>query len=142
MHFAGASCSLLTSTLDASIKIKKLSILIISILCIITGALMFIAAPYFSDAKFIIRNKTNSNVSLVARWRNNEKSLGIVKPGASIELSVNDEAAIEFIVTLNENNIIQSQPLYFTSGMIQYIDIHPDEIRVNHGNAPDNGKTF
>ena len=115
---------------------KKASIIIICILFIIIGTLMFISAPYFADAKFIISNKTNNNISLLAKWRKNEKNIEIVKPNENIELSIHDEAAMELTVTLNENNKMKSQPLYCTSGMVIYIEIYPNKIMVGHGKPP------
>ena len=64
-------------------KIKKTAIIIISILFIIIGALMFVAALYYVDAKFNIKNTTTDNVSLSGTWRQNEKIIGTLKPADS-----------------------------------------------------------
>ena len=115
---------------------KKASVIIISILFIIIGALMFIAAPYFAAAKFNIANATKNNVSLSGKWRDNEKNIGTLKPEEGIEFSIDDEAAITITATFDEHNIIHSQPLFFTSGMNILFEIHQNEIKAGYGNTP------
>ena len=103
---------------------------------------MFFAAPYFAAAKFNITNTTSNNAVLSAEWRDNIKSIGIIEPTETIDFTIDDEASVIFTATLNNNVVLKSQPLYFTSGTNIQIEIHHNEIMSNYGKTPNTYEPF
>lgn len=81
------------------------------------AALLILAIPSFSDAGFEVVNGSADAVSVVAAWRNREKDLGTIQPGESFRFSLDDEAAMTFRVRYADGSEIESEPIYFTSGV-------------------------
>ncbi len=80
-------------------------------------ALAISAIPSFLHPKFEVTNSAAETVSVTAVWRNNEKELGDIPPEATQKFAVNDEAAMVFRVSYAKGMVIESEPIYFSSGM-------------------------
>jgi hypothetical protein len=80
-------------------------------------ALIVLAIPSFMDPEIEVVNDSPETVAVVASWRNHEKRLDGIQPGASREFTVDDEAAIRFRVRYAGGREIESEPLYFTKGI-------------------------
>lgn len=97
-------------------------------------ALLILATPSFFDPEFEIVNNSSEAVSVVATWRSNEKKIGRIQSMSSHRFSVNDEAAMKFKVRYASGKEVETEPLYFTSGIKVIATISSDgvEVRYDH----------
>lgn len=79
-------------------------------------ALLIIAVPSFLDPEFEVINESSEAVSVVASWHRNDMQVGELRPMASRQFSIDDEATITFKVRYQSGKEVSSEPLYFTSG--------------------------
>lgn len=95
-------------------------------------ALVILAAPSFFDPEIEIVNRTPEAVSVIATWRNTEKNIGQIEPMSSYQFSVDDEAAMVFKVRYPDGNEIETEPLYFSSGLKVLAEITSDGVSVRY----------
>lgn len=93
---------------------------------------MMLAIPSFLDPEFEVINHSPGVVSVVAGWRNSEKPLGNIQPESSSTFSLDDEAAITFTVTYGDGKVVESKPLYFTSGIKVIANITGEGVEVRY----------
>lgn len=97
--------------------IKKILIVIALLAALAAGTLAFLTAPYVATPVFTVTNDSSVSVEVTAHWREEAKSLGILKPGDKLKFEVNDEAAMEFKATKPDGKVLTSAPpVYFTTG--------------------------
>ena len=97
--------------------IKRLLFGTIATLVIGAGAVVYLAVPYFSTPKFVVRNESGVSVEVTAHWKGQSRNLGSLSVGSERVFEVNDEAAMEFRAVYPSGQIITSEPgVYFTSG--------------------------
>jgi len=96
--------------------------------------LVLVALPTYSDSVFEITNKTDERVFVVARWRDKELEVGEITPTSTYEYSVDDESAIIFHVSYLGGANVESEPIYFTSGIriIVMITDNAVDVRYDH----------
>jgi hypothetical protein len=96
--------------------------------------LVILAAPSFFDPEIEVVNSTSEVVSVVAKWRSTEKNIGKLESKSTYRFSVDDEAAIMFKVRYGNGKEVETEPLYFTSGINVIAEITSDgiEVRYNH----------
>jgi hypothetical protein len=82
--------------------------------------------------RFNITNDSAQNVTVTATWSNQSRDLGIIEPGATISLTVRDEASMVFNVRHADGREMASEPAYFTSGVTIDVSISEDSIDVQH----------
>lgn len=99
-------------------------------------ALLILAIPSFFDPEFEIVNNASEAVSVVATWRSNEKQIGRIQSMSSYRFSVNDEAAMKFRVRYASGREVESEPLYFTSGIKVIATISSDGIEIRYDHEP------
>lgn len=95
-------------------------------------ALIILAVPSFFDPEFEIVNNSSEAVSVIATWRSNEKQIGEIQSMSSHRFSVNDEAAMKFKVRYASGKEVESEPVYFTSGIKIIGTISNDGIDVRY----------
>ena len=95
-------------------------------------ALLIFAIPSFFDPGFEVVNNSSETVFVIAAWRNHQKDVGEILPGASHQFSVDDEAAMTFVVRFSSGKEIESEPLYFTRGTKIIATITGDGIAVRY----------
>lgn len=96
------------------------------------AALVILAAPSFYDPEFEVVNNSSEAVSIVAAWRYKEKQIGSIESMSSHRFSVNDEAAMKFKVRYASGKEIDTEPMYFTSGIKVIVIISSDGIDVRY----------
>jgi hypothetical protein len=94
--------------------------------------LLILATPSFFDPEFEIVNNSAEAVSVVAVWRNNEKKIGRIPSMSSHRFSVEDEAAMQFRVRYASGRVVETEPLYFTSGIKVIATISSDGVIVRY----------
>jgi hypothetical protein len=77
-------------------------------------------------------NDSAQNVTVTATWSNQSRDLGIIEPGATISLTVRDEASMVFNVRHADGREMASEPVHFTSGVTIDVSISEDSIDVQH----------
>ena len=82
--------------------------------------------------RFRISNDSVQNVAVTAAWRDQSRDLGTIEPGATISLTVRDEAKMTFSVRYADGSKMNSKPVYFTSGMTINVSITRESIDVGH----------
>ncbi len=65
----------------------------------------------------------------MARWRQEEKDLGVLLSGEKKEFKVKDEAAMEIIAIFPDGHSVSNDPVYFTAGMVYKIEITENKIK-------------
>jgi len=95
-------------------------------------ALLILTIPSFMDPEFKVINNASEAVSVVAVWRDRKKNIGNIDPMSSIKFSVDDEAAMTFRVHYISGTEIETEPLYFTSGIKVIVTISQDDIEVRY----------
>lgn len=93
----------------------------IMLLCVLLG---FVFLKSTSDTEVSVKNTSEQPVHVVASWREQEMSLGELKPDSQLSFSVKDEAAMTFAVTLNDGRVIETQGVYFTNGTTIVVEIN------------------
>ncbi len=112
--------------------IKKILIVLSVLVTLSVGILAFIAASYVATPVFTVTNDSNVSVIVTAHWREQIKSLGMLKPGAKLKFEVNDEAAMEFKATKPDGTVLTSlPPVYFTSGTSTAVSVTESCIEVS-----------
>jgi len=96
------------------------------------SALVILAIPSFSDPEFKVVNHSPEAVSVVAAWRRHERNIGRIEPMSSLEFTIDDEAAISFIVRYSTDREMESEQLYFTSGTKVIAVISDDGIELRY----------
>ncbi len=95
-------------------------------------ALSIIVIPSFFDPEFEVVNNASEPVSATAFWRDQEKELGNLLPGSASRFSVSDEAAMVFRVFYAKGKMIESEPIYFTSGIEVIVNVSDEEVDVRY----------
>lgn len=81
------------------------------------GALAYLAAPYVTTPRFVVKNESGVSVEVTAHWRERSKKLGRLPAGSEQAFEVDDEAAMKFRVVYPSGQVVTSEPaVYFTSG--------------------------
>lgn len=93
---------------------------------IIVGICIF--TNYVTTPMFSVVNSSSDTVTVIAYWREQNKNLGEIHPNEKIEFEVKDEAAMSFIVSKSNGQVLKSDPIYFTSGSKIKILINEDTI--------------
>ena len=78
--------------------------------------LAMITAPMLVDPRFEVNNRAAVAVTVDALWRDRQRRLPPLPPGASHRFRIDDEAAIRFRVTYPDGRSIVSEERYFTGG--------------------------
>ena len=80
--------------------------------------------------KFLVTNATSQSVTVIAKWRDQSRRLGAIESGATISLTVRDEASMVFSVHYADGREIDSKPVYFNSGITTNVRISLENIDV------------
>lgn len=125
--------ALIAGTTDVSLyMIRRLY----NILTIAAGlffiALAVLAIPSFFDAEFKIVNNSAEVVSVTAVWGSNVKKIGEIQSMASYQFSVDDEASMTFIVNYTSGKVLESDPVYFTSGITVNVTVSNEGVDVGY----------
>ncbi|MEH6470902.1 MAG: hypothetical protein V7752_06580 [Halopseudomonas sp.] len=97
-------------------------------------ALGILAAPSFFDPEFKVVNNSSETVSIVAEWRSNEKQISSIESMSSYQFSVNGEDVMRFRVRYASGKELETDPLYFSSGIKVIAIITSDGIEVRYDN--------
>ena len=101
---------------------------IIILTLIVVG--IFIVAPQFADSKFTVINQSPEAVNITVFWRDQKFETGSVKPKARYVFTLDDESAVRFTARLKNGNLLESQPIYFTSGTSIIVTVNETDIEV------------
>jgi hypothetical protein len=112
--------------------VKNVSLLTALVILTISGLLAFIVIPQLSAPMFRVSNLSSAPVRVTARWRDNQKPLGVIDAAASITFDLNDEAAILFQAQFPDGKMITSSEIYFTAGITVQADITATAIVVGY----------
>ena len=112
--------------------IRRISSILTAASLIFFAALLILAAPSFFDPEIEVVNSTSEAVSVVAKWRSTEKNIDKIESKSSYRFSVDDEAAIMFKVRYGGGKEIETEPLYFTSGIKVIAEITRDGVKVRY----------
>jgi len=96
------------------------------------GVLLILAAPSFFSPEFEVKNESPGAVSVTAAWRNSSKEIGEIESMSSMNFTINDEAAIIFMVKYDDGKIVESEELYFTSGSKVIATISSNGVEVRY----------
>ena len=80
--------------------------------------------------RFLITNDSAQSATVIAAWRDQSRELGPLEPGASISLTVRDEASITFTVRYADGTERVSEPVYFSAGVITRVNLSDTAIDV------------
>lgn len=89
-------------------------------------------SPSFFNPEFEVINDASETVAATAVWRNNEKELGNIPPGAAKNFAVNDEGEMVFRVSYAKGRVIESEPIYFSSGTTVIATISREGVQVRY----------
>ena len=81
---------------------------------------------------FLISNQTEQDIYVTAYWRDKQKDIGEIKPNQSITLNVNDEAAMKFKVRFKNSVQLESEEIYFTSGITIICSVTNQEVTLKY----------
>jgi hypothetical protein len=112
--------------------VKKSAIYISTIALCLSAFYLFIYAPYFSPPMFLVINQTKQEVHVTAYWRDKQRVIGVIMPNQSVPLNVSDEAAMKFKVKFKNNAQLESEEIYFTSGITVICNITNQEVTVKY----------
>lgn len=93
---------------------------------------MILAIPSFIDAQFEIKNQLNEPVSVVAQWQDEVKEIQNISPMSSFEFSLDAEAAMKFRVRYPGGREVESEPIYFSSGLKVIATITDNGVKVRY----------
>jgi len=80
--------------------------------------------------RFQISNDSTQDVAVTVTRHDKSRDLGIIKAGSLISLTARDESSMVFTVRYADGREIESQPIYFTSGIVVTVSISQDGIDV------------
>lgn len=89
-------------------------------------------AVYLPPVHITINNRNASNVDVVTRWRSRELII-MLRPGATIRLTVDDETGIQFIARHPDGSTIAAEPRYMTEGMRFVVTVDADQVDIESG---------
>ena len=105
----------------------------IVLLVVIGGAILaYLGMPFLTSPTFNVTNFAGASVELTVEWRDKMRDLGGIGPGRKIEFEIDDEAAATFVVAYADGSKLRSEPIYFTSGVVVYAEIHESNIEVSY----------
>lgn len=99
------------------------------LILVISTTFVFVKGIY-RGASFQISNSTSQAVSVTVTRRDKSRDLGTIEAGSRISLMARDEALMVFAVRYADGREIESQPIYFTSGVLVNISITQDGVDV------------
>ena len=80
--------------------------------------------------RFQISNDSGQSVTVTVTRRNKSRNLGTIEAGSQISLTARDEVSMIFMVRYSDGREIESQPIYFTSGILVNLTIGEDGVDV------------
>lgn len=80
--------------------------------------------------RFQISNHSAQAVTVTVTRRDKSRDLGAIEAGSRISLTARDEALMVFTVLYADGREIESQPIYFTSGIVVNVIISQDGVDV------------
>ena len=80
--------------------------------------------------RFQISNDSAQAVTVAVTRRDKSRDLGVIEAGSRISLTAKDEASMVFTVRYADGREIESQPIYFTSGIVVKVIISQDGVDV------------
>ena len=113
-------------------KIRRIANFLTIAAALFFFALLSLAIPSFFDPEFEIVNNTAEAVSVVASWRDQEKKIMKIEPMSSHRFSIDDEAAMKFRVRFAGGREVETEPLYFTSGIKVIARISSEGVEVSY----------
>ena len=81
--------------------------------------------------RFKISNESAGNVAVTAKWRDQVRNLGDIEPGSTISLTVRDETSMVFLVRYADGTEMNSEPVYFSSGITTNVSISRNSIDID-----------
>ncbi|MET0014791.1 MAG: hypothetical protein ABW088_14165 [Sedimenticola sp.] len=94
------------------------------------GATML--APFLTDPRFEIVNKSQTAVYVTAYWKDKSMEFGLIQPSVTFEFSVDDEASMKFLGRYPNGREIHSEEIYFTSGTGVVVVITEQSIKLKY----------
>ncbi|MFG6179321.1 hypothetical protein ACGTN6_18945 [Halomonas sp. THAF12] len=89
-------------------------------------------SPFVDASNLEAMNRTAAPIELTVSWRDHTRSIGGIAPGETLAFAIDDEAAITFIVEHADGKIIESDPMYFTPGLVVRAEVHDAIIKVDY----------
>ncbi|MGM0564318.1 MAG: hypothetical protein ACQES2_08305 [Pseudomonadota bacterium] len=86
--------------------------------------------PSFFRPTFEVTNRDNEAASITAHWRQQEKDLGSLSPGETVQFDLSDEAGMVFIARYPDGQHAASEPVYFSRGLNIVAVLHQRQWRV------------
>ena len=88
--------------------------------------------------RFQVSNKSSQAVNVTVARQDKSRDLGTIEAGSQISLTARDESSLVFTVKYADGREIESQPVYFTSGVAVNVTIRQDGIDVKRENVAKN----
>jgi len=102
-----------------------------SLLLVVVLSTTYIFVGGFSlGPRFNITNDSAQSISVTAAWRDQSRELGAVEPGATVSLTVRDEASMVVSVRRADGTEANSPPVDFGSGTITDFSVSDESITV------------
>lgn len=80
--------------------------------------------------RFYISNDSAEAVAVTVSRLDKSRNLGAIEPGSRISLTSRDDASMVFTVRYADGREIESQPIYFTSGIVVNVIVTQDGLDV------------
>lgn len=94
--------------------------------------LFLLMMPAFLDPMFEVRNKSSLSITVQAFWRSETKTIGPIGPGGSSGFSLDDEAGISFRVRYADGRVVETEPIYFGSGIRVNVEVADGEVKTGY----------
>jgi len=80
--------------------------------------------------RFFVSNDSSEAVTVTVARRDKSRNLGTIDAGSRISLTSRDEVSMVFMVRYADGREIESQPIYFISGVVVTVSITEDGLEV------------
>ena len=103
---------------------------------VLVAGLVWFVVPSFAAPAFVVINRSAEPVTVVASWRQTARPLGRLASGDRLRFTVADEAAMRFAVTYPDGRQLESEPIYFTAGIVVFTEIEADRVESRYDFEP------
>ena len=99
---------------------------------LVTALVAFLLVPSLRGPRFEVSNKSTEVVFVSATWAGQRKEIGPVRPSATHTFTLDGEAAIRFGARFPTGRVMESESIYFSSGMTVLVTITARGVEVRY----------